>query len=250
MSLPGLQPEVYDNIAGTGAVFWSALAAAVNQGQGPQRGPSQFVIASAGGATIAPSAFSIALGSTTSGSDGAANVTATRLVGADIPPRSGMYALRGQGCGIAVLADADDPNYWTTQAEFGLEEGIYMILTGPAGDTIQNAVTVKQQAGLDSYAAKLMFGDWLWWSDQVNGTIRLVSPQGFAAGTSGEPFARTVQSQQATLQCHRQSEIRHPRLRSECLLLVGRSGRAAGCGHRRHQQSAARRQFLGSARRA
>ena len=57
-----------------------------------------------------------------------------------------------------------------------------MILTGPAGDTIQNSVTVKQQAGLDSYAAKLMFGDWLWWSDQVNATIRLVSPQGFAAG--------------------------------------------------------------------
>jgi hypothetical protein len=180
--LPGLQPEVYDNIAGTGAVFWAALATAVNQGQGPQRGPSQFVIASAGGATIAPSPFSIALGSTTSGSDGAANVVATQLVGADIAPRSGLYALRGQGCGIAMLADADDPNCWTTQAEFGLEEGIYMVLTGPAGDTIQNAVAVKQLVGLDSYAAKLMFGDWLWWSDQVNGTIRLVSPQGFAAG--------------------------------------------------------------------
>ena len=27
-----------------------------------------------------------------------------------------------------------------------------------------------------------MFGDWLWWSDQVNAMIRLVSPQGFAAG--------------------------------------------------------------------
>jgi phage tail sheath protein FI len=182
VALPGLQPEVYDNIAGVGPLFWSTLAMAVNQGQGPQRGPSQFVIASAGGATIAPSAFTIALGSTTAGSDGAANVAATGLVGTDIPPRSGMYALRGQGCGIALLADADDPSYWTTQAEFGLEEGIYMILTGPPGDMIQSAVTVKRQAGLDSYAAKLMFGDWLWWSDQVNSTIRLVSPQGFAAG--------------------------------------------------------------------
>jgi hypothetical protein len=27
-----------------------------------------------------------------------------------------------------------------------------------------------------------MFGDWLWWSDQANGLIRLVSPQGFTAG--------------------------------------------------------------------
>ena len=57
-----------------------------------------------------------------------------------------------------------------------------MILTTPAGDTISNAVTTKAAIGLDNYAAKLMFGDWLWWSDQVNNTIRLVSPQGFAAG--------------------------------------------------------------------
>ena len=182
VSLPGLQPEVYGNISGTGAAFWSALAQAVNQGQGPQRGPSQLIVVSAGGSTVAPDALSTTLGMTAAGTDGAGSVTVTTLIGLDVPPRSGMYALRGQGCGIAVLADADDPDFWTTQAEFGLEEGIYMILTGPAGDTIQNAVTVKQQAGLDSYAAKLMFGDWLWWSDQVNGTIRLVSPQGFAAG--------------------------------------------------------------------
>lgn len=182
VSLPGLQPEVFDNIAGSGAAFWLALAKAVNTGQGPQRGPSQFVVASAGGATLAPTPFSIALGSSTAGTDGATAVTSMGLVGADVVPRSGMYALRGQGCGIALLADADDSNYWTTQAEFGLEEGIYMILTGPPGDTIQNAISVKHQAGLDSYAAKLMFGDWLWWSDQVNGVIRLVSPQGFTAG--------------------------------------------------------------------
>jgi uncharacterized protein len=182
VALPGLQPEVYNNIGGTGAVFWSALAYAVNEGLGPQRGPSQLIVASAGGATIAPIGFSLMLGSSTAGSDGAAGVAAMGLVGVDVLPRSGMYALRGQGCGIALLADADDPDFWTVQAGFGLEEGLYMVLTGPAGDTIQNAITVKQQAGLDSYAAKIMFGDWLWWSDQVNGVIRLVSPQGFAAG--------------------------------------------------------------------
>ncbi len=57
VSLPGLQPEVYDNIAGSGAVFWATLATAINQGQGPQRGPSQLIVASAGGATIAPSSI-------------------------------------------------------------------------------------------------------------------------------------------------------------------------------------------------
>jgi uncharacterized protein len=182
VSLAGLQPEVFDNIGGVGAIFWTALSDAVNNGLGPQRGPSQLIVATPGGATVAPAGFSIALGSSTAGTDGADTVVAAGLVGIDIPPRTGMYALRGQGCGIALLADADDPDHWTDQAAFGLDEGIYVILTGPAGDTIQNAVTTKQLAGLDSYAAKLMFGDWLWWSDQVNGTVRVVSPQGFAAG--------------------------------------------------------------------
>jgi hypothetical protein len=104
------------------------------------------------------------------------------LVGQDGTNRTGMHALRGQGCGLTVLADCDEAATWTSQAQFGLQEGIYMILTTPAGDTIANAISAKNQCGLDSYSAKLMFGDWLWWSDDVNGTVRLVSPQGFAAG--------------------------------------------------------------------
>ena len=60
--------------------------------------------------------------------------------------------------------------------------GCYAILTGPSGDSIPNAIAVKQGAGLDSYSAKLMFGDWVYWSDPVAGTVRLVSPQGFVAG--------------------------------------------------------------------
>lgn len=182
VTLPGFAPEVYDGLVGNGAVFWNALALAVNAGQGPQRGPSALVAATSGGTTGSPAAFSIQLGSSSPGTDGATNVGSVQLIGSEVPSRSGMYALRGQGCGIALLADCDDPTTWSTQAGFGLQEGVYMILTGPAGDTITNAVTTKAQAGLDSYSAKLMFGDWLWWSDQVNQTTRLVSPQGFAAG--------------------------------------------------------------------
>jgi len=182
IALPGIPPEVFDNLTGSGATFWRGLADAVNLGQGPQRGPSQLAIASDGGAIVAPSAFSLTLGSAAAGTDGADGVAGMRLIGSDIPPRTGMYALRGQGCGIALLADCDEPSTWSTQAGFGLQEGIYMVLTTPAGDTIQHAVTTKHQAGLDSYSAKLMFGDWLWWSDQVNETVRLISPQGFAAG--------------------------------------------------------------------
>ncbi len=96
-----------------------------------------------------------------------------------------MYALRGQGCSVALLADSDDSGQWTTQAAFGLSEGAYMVLTGPSGDTIANALATKAASGLDSYAAKLMFGDWIYWNDQANGIIRLVSPQGFVAGRLG-----------------------------------------------------------------
>jgi hypothetical protein len=180
--LSGFVPEIYDGLVGDGAAFWTGLAAAVNSGLGPQRGPSLLVVASAGGTTASPAPFSLILGASSAGSDGATQVGSDQLVGADMAGRTAMYALRGQGCGLALLADADDCTTWTTQAGFGLDEGIYMILTTPAGDTIANAVTTMAAAGLDSYGAKLMFGDWLWWSDQVNNTVRLVSPQGFAAG--------------------------------------------------------------------
>lgn len=116
------------------------------------------------------------------GTDGAATITSTVLIGQDTIPRKGMYALRGTGASIAMLADADDSTQWTSQVAYGLSEGTYMILTGPAGDTISNAVSTKATAGIDSYAAKLLFGDWVYINDNVNNQVRLISPQGFVAG--------------------------------------------------------------------
>ena len=179
ISLPGQLSEVFDNIGGTANALWVAMAAAVNNGNGPLRGPSQLVIATAGAATAAPAAGT---GNFTGGTDGVATITAATLVGVDTIPRRGMYALRGMGASVAFLADADDSTQWTYQVQFGLSEGVYMILTGPAGDSISGAITAKQNAGIDSYAAKLLFGDWVYWSDSVNGVVRLVSPQGFVAG--------------------------------------------------------------------
>ncbi len=181
VSLPGLSPEVFDNIGGSGGAFWQALADAVNIGLGPQRGPSQIVVAAPGATAVAPTPFVWDFSTGQAGTDGA-SVSATMLVGTDITPRRGMYALRAQRCSIALLADADDSTQWTAQASFGISEGAYMILTGPPGDTITNAVAVKQAVGLDTYAAKMMLGDWLWWNDQANGVMRIISPQGFVAG--------------------------------------------------------------------
>ncbi len=182
VTLPGLSPEVFDNINGSGAVFWNNLAKAVNIGSGVLRGPSRLVVASVLGASAAPVAGLYPFSAGTPGSDGSTAVSAASLVGSDTLPRLGMYALRGQGCALALLADADDATQWSVQVAFGLSESIYMILTGPAGDVISNAVATKASAGLDSYAAKMMFGDWIYWYDQTNAVTRLVSPQGFVAG--------------------------------------------------------------------
>jgi phage tail sheath protein FI len=179
ITMPGLQPEVFDNLQGTPGEVYAGMVNAVNNGQGPMRGPSRLVTATVGtlGLALAPVSSTLS-----GGTDGATGITAATLIGVDTLPRTGMYALRGLGCSIAALADADDSTQWTTQAAFGLSEGIYMILVTPSGDTIANAIAVKASAGLDCYGAKLMFGDWIWWNDQANAVIRLISPQGFALG--------------------------------------------------------------------
>lgn len=181
LSLPGYAPETFDNLAAglTGNPVWVAIAAAINNGSSALRGPSKLVVAAAGASTAAPVATSVTL---SGGTDGASGVTATQMVGTDGTSRTGMYALRSTGCLNAFLADCDASTSWTAQVAFGLAEGIYMIGTGPAGDTITNAVTTKSTAGIDSYSFKLLFGDWIYINDPVNGVTRLISPQSFVAG--------------------------------------------------------------------
>lgn len=179
IGIAGYQPEVFDNVPGTANAFWVNLAAAINSGNSALRGPSNYIVATAGAGTTAPAAATYAL---TGGTDGVATLTSAVLIGVDTTPRKGMYALRSQGCSIAMLADADDSTQWTTQAAYGLSEGTYMVTVTPAGDTIPNAVAMKASVGLDNYSVKHMFGDWIFWQDQTNGALRLVSPQGFVAG--------------------------------------------------------------------
>jgi hypothetical protein len=184
IAMPGQSPEVYDNIAGAGNALWLAMAAAINNGNSVQRGKSQLVVASAGVGTTAPAVATTTL---SGGTDGAATITGTVLLGVDGVSRTGMYAWRGAGISVGMLADCDDSTTWATQVAFGLSEGIYMIGTGPAGDTVGDGTTTgaaytKKNLGIDSYAFKLLFGDWVYWLDTVNSVTRLVSPQAFCAG--------------------------------------------------------------------
>ena len=179
IGIPGLPLERFDNIAGSGSAFWTALALAINTGVGQLSArASHFVTAEAKGGATAPASASYTL---TGGTDGAGAVTSASLVGS-MSPRLGMYALMGQSCSLIDLCDCIDPTQWSAIDAFASSEGAYAILSGPAGDTIANAVSIKTEAGIDSFAVKLLFGDWLYWWDATNQTQRLVSPQPFAAG--------------------------------------------------------------------
>lgn len=178
LALPGQTPEVFDNITGTGNALWVNMAAAINNGQSVARGKSDLVVAAAAASTAAPA---LATKTFSGGTDGA-TVNTSQMIGNDTGSRTGMYSLRNTGASIAVLCDLDDSTSWTTQVAFGLSEGIYMIGVGPANDTPANAASVKATAGIDSYAFKLLHGDWIYWLDTVNGLVRVISPQGFIAG--------------------------------------------------------------------
>ncbi|MGN8554232.1 UNVERIFIED_CONTAM: hypothetical protein OHV15_16770, partial [Microbacterium sp. SLM126] len=116
------------------------------------------------------------------GTDGATTITGSVLVGVDTAPRKGMYALRNTGASVIALADCDDSTTWSTQVPFGLSEGAYMLLVGPAGDSITNAIATKASAGIDSYGAKVIHGDWVYVNDTTINQLRLISPQAFALG--------------------------------------------------------------------
>ncbi|OCJ12471.1 phage tail protein [Rhizobium sp. AC27/96] len=180
IAAPGLAPEIFDNIAGSANALWVAMAAAINNGNAV-RGPSNIIVATAGVGTTAPATASYTLAG---GTDGTTTINATAMLGTDTNPRKGMYALRGQGVAVAVLCDLTDATSWPTQVSFGLGEGIYMVTAFASGTSDpQTAATAKATAGIDSYAMKIMLGDWVYWFDTLNGVSnRLVSPAAFAAG--------------------------------------------------------------------
>ena len=179
---PGYAPEVFDNITGTGNALWVNIAAAINGGQSGVRGPSNLVVATAGASTSAPTNGTSTL---TGGTDGVATITTAVMVGVDTGTRTGMYALRGTGPGVMFLADLSDYTSFASQISFCLQEGFYGIGVGPAGE-YSNLSTVASNlatAGSDSFAFKVLVGDWAYFLDTTNGNVpRMISPQGFAAG--------------------------------------------------------------------
>lgn len=172
--------EVFDNIPLTNP---AAFVSAINNGIGLQ-GPSQWLVASStgtGAVTVVPLTLGGSGTAWTAGTDGTTTVTSSVIIGADTSPRTGMYALRGQGCSLMVLADMTDATKWSTIGAYADGEGIYAILEDAAGDTISAAQTALSTAGLDDYGVKVCFGDWLEWYDAINQVTRLTGPAAFVA---------------------------------------------------------------------
>lgn len=158
--------------------FWVNIASAINNGQNALRGASNWVVATAGSGTTAPTATAYQL---SGGTDGASGVTATTLVG-NSASGTGMYALSNSGMAFLDVCDMTTSGQFTTVDAFASQQSCYAIQALPSGTTVSGAVSAKQSSGLNSFSSKLMHGDWLFWNDPVNQLVRLVSPQAFVAG--------------------------------------------------------------------
>ncbi|MGO4151506.1 phage tail protein [Cupriavidus sp. YAF13] len=220
ITLAGYQPEVYDNIPGAGATLRDNIVKAVNFGNSQFRGPSTMCVATAGAGTAPPTLPATV--SLIGGTDGAASITGSMLLGADTAPRKGMYALRKSGASVIALADCDDSTTWSTQVAYGLGEGSYMQMVGPAGDTIGNAATTKGAAGIDTYAGKVIFGDWVYVNDTTINQVRLISPQAFALGlmVNQSPEKSTLNKQLQGIVATQRTYNNQPYSTAELLQLV------------------------------
>lgn len=176
----GSSPEMFTNIAGSGATFWANLVAAVNNGQSGIRGPSEIAVATIGVGTAAPNTSTTY--TATGGADGNTTITGSVLVGTDGLTRTGMYALRDSGAAVALLSGITDSTTWAAQIALANSEGWEAILCGAAGQSVSSAITAKATAAVDDTSFKVLLGDWIYFQDTVNNQLRLISPQGVSAG--------------------------------------------------------------------
>jgi hypothetical protein len=168
--------------AGSWNSFWVNLAAAINSGNA-YHGPSYFVIATAGAAVVPPTLSTPA--TLTGGTDGASGVTDATLMGQDVVPRKGMYALRQSNCDGFTLCDLSTIAYYAAIVSFGLSETMLPVFGSPSGDTIQNCINTRINAGVDSPWFWLILGDWPTFYDSYNAQSRLINPSAFGLGIIG-----------------------------------------------------------------
>jgi hypothetical protein len=162
--------------------FWVNLANAINGGNA-FHGPSFYVVASAGSATAPP-----VLSTTTvlsGGTDGASGVTDAHLMGQDVTPRKGMYALRNAKVDGFTLCDLSTVANYAAIISFGIAENCTPVFASPSGDTISNALSTRVNAAIDSPWMWYILGDWPSFYDSYNQVTRLINPSAFGLGIIG-----------------------------------------------------------------
>jgi hypothetical protein len=167
---------------GTWNTFWVNLANVINNGNA-FHGQSFYVVAVAGTAQIPPILSSPL--TLSGGTDGAAGVTDATLMGQDIVPRKGMYALRTANVDCFTLCDLSTVADYAAIAAFALSETCFAVFGSPSGDTIANCIATRKNAGVDSPWFKYILGDWASWYDSYNGVTRLINPAAFVIGLYG-----------------------------------------------------------------
>ena len=179
----GVAPEIFNNIAGTGITFWNNVVAAINNGT-PYRGPSNYLVASnISGTSPAPI---LGVGVTLSGgTDGATAVTDATLVGNDVVPRTGMYALRNSGVDTFTLVDLTGSSFWPAIDTFGLSENALGVVAAPSGASITTTAASRVSVGLDDFELWILTGDWPSMYDSQNQVVRLINPTAAAIGFAG-----------------------------------------------------------------
>lgn len=168
IAMAGFTPEVFQNIGGTGATFWTNVANAINQGS-YGTSASKLVVASASGSTT-PVAGTYTL---SGGTDGASGVTDATLLGTDGVTRTGMYALRNSGVFNFVLLDVTDPTTYANQNAFAESISAENFVSGGLGELLATAITTKATAGIDSYFTTYVLGDGItFYNGQSNITVQ------------------------------------------------------------------------------
>ena len=180
--MPGSPPEVYDNITGTGDAFWAALA---SRGEQRHRPAARQVAARSwspprGGTTSAPVAVNWHVLSGSPGTDGASTLNAASWWRHVRPAPACMRCAR--------RAAASACSWPTARCPRNGPPGRLRAAGGDLHDPDRAGRRHDRErghdqgtAGLDTYACKLMFGDWIWWNDQSTAGAPGL-PQGFAAG--------------------------------------------------------------------
>lgn len=176
----GGSPEYFTNLPNTTG-FGAAALLAVNNGQGLARGPSQFVRASAAmTGTLLPKQQTYTLAG---GADGRA-VTTAQLVGTNVSPPTGVWALQNTQFPVSVAwcCGLTDVTGLPTFQSFCDKFNVFGLFQFATGDSVSAVVTAVAAAGVLDYQIGYLKG-FVWFLDPITGNPRLITSYATAGGT-------------------------------------------------------------------